>query len=110
MSALGQKLPRRGQVAVSALPPKAAAVVADRRVRFGPKADIEPSFDHLVSDGEQPWRHLNIQRSRGLKVDGEHELGRLQYRQIGGLCAFKDAAGIDADLTKRIRDIGPVAH
>jgi hypothetical protein len=39
MSALGQKLPRRGQVAMSALSPKAAAAIADRRVRFGPKAD-----------------------------------------------------------------------
>jgi hypothetical protein len=30
MSALGQKLPRRGQVGMSALPPIAAAAVADR--------------------------------------------------------------------------------
>jgi hypothetical protein len=33
VSALGQKLPRRGQNAMSALPPKAAAALADRRVR-----------------------------------------------------------------------------
>jgi hypothetical protein len=38
MSALGQKLPRRGRVAMSALPPKAAATVTDRRVRFGAKS------------------------------------------------------------------------
>jgi hypothetical protein len=31
MSALGQKLPRRDQIVMSALPPKAAAAVADRR-------------------------------------------------------------------------------
>jgi aryl-alcohol dehydrogenase-like predicted oxidoreductase len=40
MSALGQKPPRRRRSAVSALPPKAAATLADRRVRFGPKADM----------------------------------------------------------------------
>jgi hypothetical protein len=53
MSALGQKLPRRGQSGMSALPPKAAAAVTDRRVRFGPKADIRPPlFDYLVGARE----------------------------------------------------------
>jgi hypothetical protein len=33
MSLMGQKLPRRLKAAVSALPPKAAAAVASRRVR-----------------------------------------------------------------------------
>ena len=28
-----------------------------------------PSFDHLVGDGEQLWRHLNAERSRRLKID-----------------------------------------
>jgi hypothetical protein len=36
MSALGQKRTWRDQIAVSALPPKAAATVTDRRDRFGP--------------------------------------------------------------------------
>jgi hypothetical protein len=35
-AAKGQMLPRRDQVRMSAFPPKAAAVVAERRVRFGP--------------------------------------------------------------------------
>ena len=39
MSALGQKLPRPFQFSVSAFPPKAAAKVAERRVRYVPKAD-----------------------------------------------------------------------
>jgi hypothetical protein len=46
MSALGQKLPRRGQVGMSALPPKAAATVADQRVRFGPTTDIGDLIQH----------------------------------------------------------------
>jgi len=36
MSALGQKRTWRDQIAMSALPPKAAATVTDRRDRFGP--------------------------------------------------------------------------
>ena len=31
-------------------------------------------------------------------------------RQIGGLRALEDAAGIDADLAQRVRRVGPVAH
>src|SRR5277367_1330991 len=37
---MGHWLPRSSQPVVSALPPEAAAAVADRRVRFGPIADI----------------------------------------------------------------------
>ena len=31
-------------------------------------------------------------------------------RQVGRLLALEDAAGVDADLTIRIRDAGSVAH
>ena len=41
-----------------------------------------------------------------LQVDDELELGRLHDRQVGGLGALEDAAGIDADLTIRVRDVG----
>jgi hypothetical protein len=60
MSAKGQKLPRRGQLGMSALPSKAAAALADRRVRYGPKADSCSAanqqrvlFDHLVGGDEK---------------------------------------------------------
>ena len=46
----------------------------------------------------------------GLQVDDELELGRLHDRQVGGLGALEDVAGIDADLTKHVRDVGSVAH
>ena len=39
MSALGHQPPRHDLIAVSALPPKAAAALANWRVRFGPQAD-----------------------------------------------------------------------
>jgi hypothetical protein len=45
MSAWGHELPRRRKFAASALPPKAAAAVADRRGSQGPGADV-PSPDH----------------------------------------------------------------
>ena len=67
-------------------------------------------FDHLVGDREHVLRYLDAERSRRLQVDGELELGRLQHRQVGGLRAFEDFTGIDADLTKRVHDVGSVAH
>ena len=30
-----------------------------------------PLFDHLVGDGEQPWRHLDAELSRRLQIDDE---------------------------------------
>jgi hypothetical protein len=52
MSALGQKLPRGAMRGASALPPKAAAAVADECVRFGPKADSKRywPFTRSLSD------------------------------------------------------------
>ena len=38
------------------------------------------------------------------------EFGRLYHRQVGRFLALEDAAHIDADLTKRIRNIGSVAY
>ena len=88
---------------MAALPPIADMCGALARVRFVPKADISASLDHLVGDGEHPWRHLDAERSRSLKVDDKLEFGRLQHRQVGGLRALEDVASIDADLTKRVR-------
>jgi hypothetical protein len=43
MSALGHELPRNLIRGAAALPAKAAAAIADRCVRYGPKGDILPS-------------------------------------------------------------------
>ena len=67
-------------------------------------------FDHLVHNGDYPWRHLNAEHSRRLKVDDELEFGRLQHRQVGGFGPLKNATGIDADLTKSVPEVGSVAH
>ena len=45
-----------------------------------------------------------------MKIDDELEPGRLQHREIGRLSAFKDAAGVHADLTTHLELIGSVAH
>ena len=45
-----------------------------------------------------------------LAIDDQLELGRLHDRQVRRLRALEDAAGIDADLTPRVRNVGSVAH
>ena len=75
-----------------------------------PIADIADLFDHLVGDGEHARRNGEAERLSGRAVDDELEFGRLQHRQVGGLSALKDAAGIDADLTKHVREVGSIAH
>jgi hypothetical protein len=49
-----------------------------------------------------PLRHLDPECPRRLQVDGELELGRLQHWQVGGLHAFENLTGIDADLARNI--------
>jgi hypothetical protein len=53
----------------------------------------------LVAPGSGDY--LDAEQPGGLQVDDELEPGRLLDRQVRGLGALEDAAGIDADLTKR---------
>src|SRR5712672_3610059 len=69
-----------------------------------------PSFDHLVGGSDQGRRNGEAEHPRGPGVDDQLELGRLHDRQIRRLRALEDAAGIDSDMTKRIRNGGSVAH
>ena len=48
MSALAQGRTYAVQKGMSALPPKADMCSATRDVRFGPKADIDLLFNHLI--------------------------------------------------------------
>src|SRR5260370_20443343 len=69
-----------------------------------------PSLDHLIGGGQQRFWDSKAERLGGLQVDDELELGWPHDRQVGRFLAFEDAAGIDADLAKLIRDDDPVAH
>ena len=48
---------------------KADMCSATKDVRFVPKADmVWLLFDHLVRNGDYPWRQLNAEQPRRLKV------------------------------------------
>jgi hypothetical protein len=100
---------------MSALPPKADIAEHRRDVRFVPIADSYGAanrslFDNLVGGREQRRRHGKAEHPGGLMIDDQLELARLYDRQIGRLHALEDAAGIDPELAKRIRNVGSVAH
>src|SRR5262249_58807593 len=50
------------------------------------------------------------QRPCGLGIDDQLELGRLHNRQICWLGALEDSTGVDAELTKRVRQARTVTH
>src|SRR5262245_66583998 len=92
----------------------AAPVAKSKNVRRG-NFTFEPpsqftSLDHLVSDSEQSWREANAECLRGVQVDHELELGRLHHRQVAGLFALENAAGIDTSQAICISDARSVAH
>src|SRR5262249_46275547 len=53
-------------------------------------------FDHLVGAGENGGRDVEAERPGGLEIDHQLEFHRLLHRQVGGLLASKNSAGIDA--------------
>src|SRR5690348_3003188 len=67
-------------------------------------------FDQLVGAALQRHRNGEAERLRGLEVDDELDFRGLLNRQVGWLFALEDAAGVDADLAKQLRNIGSIAH
>src|SRR5262249_5359116 len=66
--------------------------------------------NHLIGGGEQLVRHSEAEHPSGLVIDDELELARLHDRQVRGLRALEDAAGVDTQLAKHIRNVGSVTH
>ena len=66
------------------------------------------SFDRLVGTDELRGRHGEAERLGSLHVDHEFEFGRLLYREIGGLGAFKKLIDVAACTAVHIGYIGAV--
>src|SRR5262249_11219454 len=67
-------------------------------------------FDHLVGARQQRRRNGEVKHPGGLGIDHQLELARLHDRQVGGLGALEDTAGVNSELPKRIDNVGSVAH
>src|SRR5271156_5273267 len=94
----GSPLPRREQWARQGLSLESLTSRPGIREQYLPTTDVsgrsKKLFDHVVSSGEQRWRHRNAERLRGLEIDGEIELGRLHHWQVSRFLTFENAADI----------------
>jgi len=71
---------------------------------------IAPLFDQLVGEQLDRIGHVEAKCPGRLQVDQKLEFGGLCDRQVGGLHALEDLTGVNADLTKHVWNIGPIAH
>ena len=60
-------------------------------------------FDHLVGAARQGQWNGYAERLGGLKIYDQFDFGNVLDRQVGGLFALEDTAGVDASPTERIR-------
>src|SRR5215469_15912140 len=91
----------------------AAAAARCRKFRRGSFISTLPSlvlFYHLVGGDEQLVRHGEAEHLGGRGGDEELELCCPHYRQICGLRALEDAAGIAATLAIGIGQASSIAH
>src|SRR6476659_10182453 len=67
-------------------------------------------LDHLVHYGDQARRHSEAECLHSLHIDDKFKLGCLQNRQVGGLVALENTAGVEAGLPVSIGPAGSVTH
>jgi hypothetical protein len=75
--------------------------------RTAPGTRAASSFDHLVGAGEQSGWDFDADRLRGLEVNDQLELGRLQDGQFGRLGTVENAARVDASLAISALTLAP---
>ena len=51
-------------------------------------------FDHLISLGEERWRHTKTKRLGGFEIDRQLELCGRFYRQVGRVLALEDTINV----------------
>jgi hypothetical protein len=87
---------------MSALTLKADMCGATGDVRYGPEADISPSFDNFGDLLKVHW-HGQAERFCTLKIDDKFEFCRPLDRQVSRLFAFKNPCGVSAGEAIGIR-------
>jgi hypothetical protein len=67
-------------------------------------------FDQFVGAADQRQRHCDAERLGGLEIDDQLDFRSQLNRQVGGLLALKNFAGVNATLTECIVNICAVAY
>src|SRR6202162_5134272 len=74
----------------------------------GASGEKSSSFDHLVGTQQNRRRHRKAERLGGLGVQNHLESGRKLNRQVGRLCATKNAIDIESRAAKHVHKVGCV--
>src|SRR5947207_15200999 len=77
---------------------------------MGQKRTLRHSLEQCVGAQQKLFWNCKAYGLCGLEIDHQFELCWLNDRQVGGLGAFENAAGINADLTISIGDARAVTH
>src|SRR5215831_18369423 len=93
---------------MSALGQKQTFALLNAMSARGQKRTAIALFDHFIGLSHQRWWHNESKRFRGLEVNDEIELRRLQDGKIGGLLALQYPCNVSADLPVRIGNTGPI--
>src|SRR2546430_2069788 len=67
-------------------------------------------FDHIVGATDQRQRDGDAERLGGFEVDDHLDFRDLLHRQLGGLVALENPAGIDAGQAVGVRNVRSVAQ
>jgi hypothetical protein len=101
LAGTGPRCPRMGQnrkssplFPMSALPWKRTFIRATVTSALCQNRKWRLLFNHLVGAADQRERHGNTERLCGLEVNNQFYFADLLDRQVGGLLALENAAGI----------------
>jgi hypothetical protein len=76
---------------------------------LGQKRASRGLFDHLVGTADKGQRDCHAERLNRFQVDDQFDFRGPNDRQVGRLLAFKNPAGVDADLTMNVRKTASIA-
>src|SRR5215813_10606127 len=115
MSALGRKQTFASQKVMSALPRKRTCAVQLGMSALGQKRthaaqQKDSLFDNQVSAAKQRKRYGKAEGLGGFQIDDQLDLGGLLNWKIGRLLPLENSAGVYAEQTVRLLEIGSVAH
>jgi hypothetical protein len=79
-------------------------------VRFGSKANIGHSFDHLVGEDEQLHRDVQSKCICSFTVEHRKKSGRLLDRKLARLCAFYKLVHVESCPTIEISETISITH
>jgi hypothetical protein len=75
-----------------------------------PRDELPPSLDHLVSAGEQRWRHFEAERLGGRQIDDKFKFGWLLDWKVARLRSTQNLVDKVACAPEKVRVVCPIGQ